>query len=193
MLTPDRIIAGAQFVGTWEERINNIVDEMSQNAPYPRTCPICRGCWKWGAGPKVMRTSRWRSSRILPAEKSIMIGEASPERLAMGENVGPSFVNLFRRVEICGLGEDETLSLLSNVARDLERDLNIRVQPDAIQASVHSAAASGRTAPSLARRSACWKKPPPISTARESNRRLRPARGQSAAAHPHARASGGRT
>ena len=54
----------------------------------------------------------------------------------MGENVGPSFVNLFRRVEIGGLGEDETLSLLSNVARDLERDLNMRVQPDAIQASV---------------------------------------------------------
>ncbi len=27
LITPDRIIAGAQFVGTWEERINNIVDE----------------------------------------------------------------------------------------------------------------------------------------------------------------------
>ncbi|MBN1965234.1 MAG: ATP-dependent Clp protease ATP-binding subunit, partial [Anaerolineae bacterium] len=135
LLTSDRIIAGAQFVGTWEERINNIVDEC-RKLRHILYVPDLAG---------LLEVGRWSKSdanvgmalkpHIASGEVSI-IGETSAERLTMGENVGPSFITLFRRVEVAGLAEDETLSLLSSVARDLERDLNVRVLPDAIQASV---------------------------------------------------------
>src|SRR5690606_33719538 len=72
---------------------------------------------------------------IASGEVSI-IGEASPDRLIMAESLGQSFVNLFRRVDVPPLVEDETLSLLGHVSRDLERDFNVRTLPAALQGSV---------------------------------------------------------
>ncbi len=135
LLTPDRIIAGAQFVGTWEERLNDIVDECRKRRHILYVPDL----------PGLLEVGRWSKSDAnvamalkphLASGEVTILGETSPERLTMGENVGPSFMTLFRRVEVAGMSEDETLSLLSNVARDLERDLNVRVLPDAIQTSV---------------------------------------------------------
>ncbi len=135
LITPDRIIAGAQFVGTWEERINNIVDE----------CRKLRHILYVPDLPGLLEVGRWSKSDAnvgmalkphIATGEVIIMGETSADRLTMGENVGPAFINLFRRVEVAGMSEDETLSVLSSVARDLEHDLNARVLPDAIQASV---------------------------------------------------------
>ncbi len=135
LLTPDRIIAGAQFVGTWEERINNIVDECRKNRHILYVPDL----------PGLLEVGRWSKSDAnvamalkphLAAGEVTILGETSDERMTMGENVGAGFMNLFRRVEVGDLSEEETLSVLNNVARDLERDLNIRVLPDALQASV---------------------------------------------------------
>jgi len=135
LITPDRIIAGAQFVGTWEERLNNIVDE----------CRKKRHILYMPDLPGFLEVGRWSKSdanvamalkpHIIAGDVTI-IGESSPERLTMGENTGPSFINLFRKVEVEALSEEETLLLMGNVARDLERDLNIRVLPDAYQTAV---------------------------------------------------------
>lgn len=135
LITPDRIIAGAQFVGTWEERINDIVDECRKRGHILYVPDL----------PGLLEVGRWSKSdanvgmalkpHIASGEVTV-IGEAAPQRLAMGETIGPSFINLFRRLDIGGMSEEETLSLLGNVARDLERDLNVRILPDAIQASV---------------------------------------------------------
>jgi ATP-dependent Clp protease ATP-binding subunit ClpA/protein subunit release factor A len=135
LMTPDRIIAGAQFVGTWEERINNIVDECRKERHILYVPDL----------PGLLEVGRWSKSDAnvamalkphVASGEVIILGETSAERLTMGENVGPSFINLFRRVDVPGMAEEETLSVLGNVARDLERDLNARVLPDAIQASV---------------------------------------------------------
>lgn len=135
MITPDRIIAGAQYVGTWEERISDIVNECRKERHILYVPDL----------PGLLEVGRWSKSdaNVAMALKShvasgevIIIGEASPDRLAMGENVGPSFMNLFRRLDIGGMSEEESLSVLGSVARDIERDLNARILPDAIQASV---------------------------------------------------------
>ncbi|HEX3050503.1 MAG TPA: AAA family ATPase [Aggregatilineaceae bacterium] len=135
LITPDRIIAGAQYIGTWEERINNIVDECrhEQHILYVPDLPGLLEIGRWAKGDNNVAMAL--KPHIANGDV-IVIGEASGERLAMGENLGPTFLNLFRRVEVAGLSEDETLSLMGNVARDMERDLNVRILPDAIQASV---------------------------------------------------------
>ncbi|MBI5958169.1 MAG: AAA family ATPase [Chloroflexi bacterium] len=135
LITPDRIIAGAQFVGTWEERINNIVDECRHNRHILYVPDL----------PGLLEVGRWSKSdaNVAMALKPhvatgdvMIIGETSGERLTMGENLGPAFMNLFRRVEVAGLPEEAARSVLSSVARDMERDLNVRVLPDAIQTSL---------------------------------------------------------
>ncbi|NLX10114.1 MAG: AAA domain-containing protein [Chloroflexi bacterium] len=135
MLSPDRIIAGAQFVGTWEERINNIVDECRKERHILYIPDL----------PGMLEVGRWSKSdsNVALALKPhiangevIIIGEAAPDRLIMAESLGQSFINIFRRVDVPPLAEDETLSLLGHVARDLERDFNVRILPDALQSSV---------------------------------------------------------
>ena len=135
LMTPDRIIAGAQFVGTWEERINNIVDECRKERHILYVADL----------PGLLEVGRWSKSDAnvalalkphIASGEVIILGETSSDRLTMGESLGPDFINLFRRIDIGGMSEEETLSLLGNVARDLERDLNVRVLPDSIQASV---------------------------------------------------------
>jgi ATP-dependent Clp protease ATP-binding subunit ClpA len=135
LITPDRIIAGAQFVGTWEERINNIVDECRKEH-HILYVPDLAGLLEVGRWSKSDANVAMALKPHIATGEVVIIGESSAERLTMGENVGPSFMNLFRRVDIGGMSEEESLSVLSNVARDLERDLNARILPDAIQASV---------------------------------------------------------
>ncbi len=135
MLTPDRIIAGAQYVGTWEDRINNIVDECRKKR-HILYVPDLTGLLEVGRWSKSdMNVGLALKPHIASGEVCI-IGEVSAERLTMAQGLGPGFTDLFRRVDILGMSEEETLSMMGNVARDLERELNVRIQPDAMQASV---------------------------------------------------------
>lgn len=135
MLSPDRIIAGAQFIGTWEERINNIADECRKKGHILFVEDL----------PGLLEIGRWSKSDSnvalalrphLASGELIMLGEGLPERVAMGDNIGASFMNLFRRVEVAPMSEEETSAVLNNVARDLEREHNLRILPEAIETSV---------------------------------------------------------
>jgi len=130
LLSPDRIIAGAQFIGTWEERINNIVDECrkKQHILYVEDLP------------GLLEVGRWSKSDAnvglalrphLASGEVVILGEGTPDRVTMGDNLGPGFMNAFRRLEVPPMPEEEALAVLSNVARDLERELNVRIKPDA--------------------------------------------------------------
>lgn len=135
MLTPDRLIAGAQFIGTWEERINDIANECRQKQHILYVEDL----------PGLLEVGRWSKSdsNIAMALKPhvasgevIIIGECSPERFTMGMNLGSSFMNLFRVINVEAMLEDETLSVLGNVARDLEREFDLRVEPTALDSAV---------------------------------------------------------
>ncbi|MBX3085580.1 MAG: AAA family ATPase [Anaerolineae bacterium] len=135
MLTPDRLIAGAQYVGTWEERIKDITNE----------CRVRQHILYVDDLPGLLEVGRWSKSDAnigmalrpyVASGEVIMIGEASPERLTMGNNLGGSFINLFRTFTVEPLAEDETLAVLNSVARDLERDLDLRIDPKALDTSI---------------------------------------------------------
>lgn len=135
MLSPDRIIAGAQFIGTWEERINNIADECRKKGHILFIEDL----------PGLLEIGRWSKSDAnvalalrphIASGELTLIGEGLPDRVAMGDNLGPGFMNLFRRVEVPSMTEEETISVLGSVARDLEREHNIRILPEANDATV---------------------------------------------------------
>ncbi|MBN1966001.1 MAG: AAA family ATPase [Anaerolineae bacterium] len=135
MLTPDRLIAGAQYIGTWEERLKDIVAEARQNQHILFVEDL----------PGLIEIGRWSKSdqnvaqALKPHIESgeiVLFGEANEDRLRMGEAMASGFVNLFRRVRLEPLSEDETLSVLGYVARDLERELSLRIEPSAVEAVV---------------------------------------------------------
>ena len=138
LLTPDRLIAGAQYIGTWEERLKDIVAECREKQHILCVEDL----------PGLIEIGRWAKSdqnvaqALKPHIESgevVVIGEASEDRLRMGEGMAAGFINLFRRVNLEPLSEDETLSLLGSVSRDLEREMRVRLEPSAIEAAVELA------------------------------------------------------
>lgn len=130
MLSPDRIIAGAQFIGTWEERVNNIVDECrkKQHILYVEDLPGLLEVGRWSKSDANVGLAL--RPHVMSGEVTI-IGEGLPDRVTMGDNLGPSFMNAFRRIEIPPMSEEEALAVLNHVARDLEREYNLRILPEA--------------------------------------------------------------
>ena len=138
LLTPDRLIAGAQYIGTWEERLKDIVAECREKQHILCVEDL----------PGLIEIGRWAKSdqNVAQALKPhielgevVVIGEASEDRLRMGEGMAAGFINLFRRINLEPLSEDETLSLLGSVSRDLEREMRVRLEPSAIEAAVELA------------------------------------------------------
>lgn len=135
MLTPDRLIAGAQFIGTWEERINDIANECRQKQHILYVEDL----------PGLLEVGRWSKSDTnigmalkphIASGEVIVIGETSPERLTMGMSVGSSFINLFRTMQVEPMPEDESLAVLTQVARDLEREHDLRIDPGALDSAL---------------------------------------------------------
>lgn len=138
MLTPDRIIAGAQFIGTWEERIQDLVNECrkKQHILYVNDLPGLLEIGRWSKSDNNV------GQALRPHVSSgevIIIGESTPDRLQLGERLGASFINLFRQVDVPPMSEEESLSVLSNVARDLEREYDLRIEPNAVEAATQLA------------------------------------------------------
>lgn len=138
MLSPDRIIAGAQYIGTWEERINDLVNECrkKQHILYITDLPGLLEIGRWSKSDS--NVAQALKPHIATGEV-IILGESSPERLTMGERLGPDFMNQFRRIDVPAMSEEETLSVLSNVGRDLEREYDVRIDPTAMEASAQLA------------------------------------------------------
>jgi ATP-dependent Clp protease ATP-binding subunit ClpC len=135
MLTPDRMIAGAQYIGTWEERLKDIVSECRQKQHILFVDDL----------PGLIEIGRWSKSdqNVAQALKPhievgeiVLLGEASEDRLRMGESLAPGFINLFRLLRLEPMSEEETLAVLGYVARDLEREMNLRLEPSAVEAAV---------------------------------------------------------
>jgi ATP-dependent Clp protease ATP-binding subunit ClpC len=135
MLTPDRLIAGAQFIGTWEERINDIANEcrQKQHILYVEDLPGLLEVGRWSKSDSNVAMAL--KPHIASGEVIIM-GESSPERLTMGMHLGASFLNLFRVINVDAMVEEETLSVLGNVARDLEREFDLRIDPGSLDTSI---------------------------------------------------------
>lgn len=134
MLAPDRIIAGAQYIGTWEERIQDLVNECrkKQHILYVTDLPGLLEIGRWSKSDSNVGLAL--KPHIATGEV-IVIGEASHERLLMAQRQGADFINLFRRIDVPSMTEDEALAVTGYVARDLERIYDVRIDPSASEAA----------------------------------------------------------
>jgi ATP-dependent Clp protease ATP-binding subunit ClpC len=137
-LSPDRIIAGAQFIGTWEERISDLVNECrkKQHILYVTDLPGLLEIGRWSKSDNNVAQAL---KPYIASGEVVIVGESTPDRALMGERLGADFMNLFRRIEVQPMAEEEALAVLSNVARDLEREYNVRVEPSANEAATQLA------------------------------------------------------
>jgi ATP-dependent Clp protease ATP-binding subunit ClpC len=135
MLTPDRLIAGAQFIGTWEERIMAIANACRNKGVILYIEDL----------PGLLEAGRWSKSDTnigmalkphIASGHMVIIGECSPERLLMGQNLGSGLINLFKIVRVDPFAQDEAYAVLASVARDLERTHDIRIDPSALDSAI---------------------------------------------------------
>lgn len=138
MLTPDRIIAGAQYIGTWEERIQDLVNECrkKQHILYVNDLPGLLEIGRWSKSDNNVGQAL---RPYVASGEVIIMGEATPDRMHLGERLGAAFINLFRQLDVSPMSEDEALQVLNNVSRDLEQEYNLRVEPSAVSTSIQLA------------------------------------------------------
>jgi ATP-dependent Clp protease ATP-binding subunit ClpA/protein subunit release factor B len=131
----NQLIAGCSYIGQWEEKLKNVIDEVKKKRHVLHVDDIVSlmGAGRWSKGDENMAQFL---KPFIADGTMVLIGETTPERLSVGENKDPGFLRLFRTLSVEETNEDATLSILGSVAAGLERTFKARVQPSAIEATV---------------------------------------------------------
>jgi ATP-dependent Clp protease ATP-binding subunit ClpC len=134
-VTGNSLIAGCSYIGQWEEKLNNIVREIrkKRHILFMEDIAALAEAGRWSKSDDNM------ADFLKPFVQSgdvVIIGETSPERLRRAEQLTPGFVAQLRTLEIAATNEADTLSILTAVARELERAEDVRIEPSALEAAV---------------------------------------------------------
>ena len=140
-----RLIAGMSYVGEWEQRCLDLLDEIRELRRQGRR-PIL---WieDLSAFGRIGRSRE--SDRSLadvlrgPVSRGelAVIGESSPEAWQILEQGSPAFATLFRPLWVRATGDDEALGLLLHRARHQELEAPISIEPSAFRVLVETAGA----------------------------------------------------
>jgi ATP-dependent Clp protease ATP-binding subunit ClpC len=133
--TADGLIAGCSFIGQWQEKLKDVVNEVRKKRHILFVDDIA-------ALAEAGRHSKGDDNiadflrPYLQTGDVILIGETTPERLRRAEQLVPGFVSQFRTLDIAPTSETDTLSILTALARELERAEDLRIEPSALEAAV---------------------------------------------------------
>lgn len=133
--SPNQLIAGCSFVGEWQEKLQNIVDEVKKRRHLLLVDDVMGliEAGRWSKGDENMAQLL---KPFIADGTVVLIGECTPERYRVGENRDPGFLRLFRAFALDETNEAATLGILSKVAANLEREFNLRIEPGATEAAV---------------------------------------------------------
>jgi len=134
-VTGSSLIAGCSYVGEWEGKLSNVVQEVrkKRHILFVEDVASLAEEGRWSRGDTNM------ADFLKPHVQSgdvIVIGESTPARLRRAEQLTPGFVAHFRTLEVAPTSEADTLSILTHVARELERSEEVRIAPAALEAAV---------------------------------------------------------
>jgi ATP-dependent Clp protease ATP-binding subunit ClpA/protein subunit release factor A/predicted RNase H-like HicB family nuclease len=134
-VSADGLIAGMTYIGQWQERLNEIVREVrkKRHILFVEDVAALAEAGRWSKSDDNMGDFL---KPFLQTGDVVMIGASTPERLRRAEQLAPGFIAQFRTLEISATGEADTLSILTALARDLEREGDLRIEPSALEAAV---------------------------------------------------------
>jgi ATP-dependent Clp protease ATP-binding subunit ClpC len=150
-LSGKRLIAGMSYVGDWEQRCVDLVDDVRGK----RIILFFSDLHRLGRIGKARDSERsladFFRGPLARGEISIL-GECSPEQLAMLEEDAPALLSLFVRVPLLPAGAGETFRILLHESRRIEAERWVRFSPHALRATLELAPAllPGQTAPGQA-------------------------------------------
>lgn len=127
-----RLIAGMSYVGQWEQRCLDLINEVKEFKMPPVL---------WFEDLHALgRIGRSRDSRRCLADvfrgpvsrgELMMLGEATAEAWRLLEQDSPGFASLFRPLSLRSPGDDQALSMLLHEGRSQELESSVKIRPSA--------------------------------------------------------------
>ncbi len=131
-----RFIAGMSFVGQWEARARELIDELRELGDVLHLDDLLSIVYAGRTRKGATNLARFLEPHMARGELSV-IAESTAERFDRVREESPTFAAQFRVVHVPALDDRATLPVMLGVLRDLEGEdgaLGLRVQPDAIEA-----------------------------------------------------------
>lgn len=128
----DRIIAGMSIIGQWEQRVEALCRELAERGDVLFAEELL-GMVRAG------RTSHGDSNvarfiePYLEQDQFSVITEATEETWAIARSLAPGFVDKFRRIQVPELSPRDTLSVVTELIRDIEGHHAVRYTADAVE------------------------------------------------------------
>jgi ATP-dependent Clp protease ATP-binding subunit ClpC len=129
----NRIIAGMSIVGAWENRLRSMIEELTlrRDILYVTDLPALVYTGRSAHGDS--NVAQVLEPYLARGEVRI-IGECTHERLARTREEAPGFFARFRVIDVAEMNEDETLFVVLNALREMQRKERVTVEPDALEA-----------------------------------------------------------
>ncbi|MEO7095453.1 MAG: AAA family ATPase, partial [Polyangiales bacterium] len=131
-VTGKRIIAGMAFVGEWEQRVSDLVEDV-RNRPIILYVPDLCAFGRIGQARDSTRSLADVLRTPVARGEVVILGEATEEQLARLEQDAPSFAAVFARVHVRESGPEETFRMLLAAARAVESERDVTFEPFALR------------------------------------------------------------
>lgn len=140
-----RLIAGMSYVGEWEQRCLDLLDELRVKRRR-RQRPILwiedlHAFGRIGQSRDSDRSLADVFRGPISRGEMAVLGEATPEAWQLLEEDAPTFAALFQPIWVQPTENDEALGLLLHEARGLELDPDVEIRPSAYRVLVETARA----------------------------------------------------
>lgn len=127
-----RLIAGMSYVGQWEQRCVDLVDEVLRKKVVLAVEDI-GGFGRIGQTRDSDRSLADFFRGPIARGELVMIGEVTPAQLRRLEDDAPAFVEAFQRVVVEPASESQAVRMLFHEARTLELERNVVFEPTAFR------------------------------------------------------------
>ena len=129
----DRIIAGMSIIGQWEQRVGEMIEELSAR----RDVLVVQDILGLVRAGKTYHGDSNVARFIEPAleqHRFAIVAEASEETYALARSLAPGFVDKFERLHVEELGFEQTIAVLTELVRHIEGEHDaIRFMPDGLE------------------------------------------------------------
>ena len=129
----DRIVAGMSVVGQWEQRVTQMVEELSERGDVlvvDDLLGLIRAGQVYQGDSNVARfIEPW-----LEQERLSVVAESTPQNFAAARTLAPGFVDRFHVLDVSAMDYKSTIHVLHRVVRQIEQNHpGIRTTPDALE------------------------------------------------------------